>query len=93
MNGDSPSDQRPRVIDAKTWAAKPVDAFAASQSRSCGCSSCLGCLGAIAALVILISLLDVVIAAVSFALPGFVTGAICILIVLGLFKLFRWLFS
>ena len=44
-------------------------------------------------MVILISLMDVVIAAVSFALPGFVTGAICVLIVLGLFKLFRWLFS
>ena len=93
MNGDSPSGQRPRVIDAEEPPADPVGRFVASRSGGCGCSGCLGCLGTIAAVVLLISFLDVALAAVSFALPGFVTGAICVLVVLGIFKLAKWLFS
>ena len=93
MNGDPPTDQRPKVIDAKAWSATTGNAFASSRSRGCGCSSCLGCLGAITALVLLISFLEVVIATVYFALPGFVTGAVCVLLLLGIYRLFKWLFS
>lgn len=93
MNGDSPSDQRPRVIDAEEPPADPVGRFAAARSGGCGCSGCLGCLGTIAVVILLISFLDVALAAVSIALPGFVTGALCVLALLGLFKLGKWLFS
>lgn len=93
MNGDSPSDQRPIVIEAEPPPASSATRFAPHRSGGCGCSSCLGCLGAIAVVALLISFLDVAFAAVAFALPGFVTGALCVLVVLGLFKLAKWLFS
>ena len=93
MNGDIPSHQRPRVVDAEEPPADPVGRFAASRRGGCGCSGCLGCLGTVAAVVLLISFLDVALAAVSIALPGFVTGAICVLVVLGIFKLAKSFFS
>lgn len=89
MNGGSPSDQRPRVIEIQ--ASVPAGStFGKSQSTGCGCT---GCLGTIAALLLVVWALDAVIAGLTLALPGFLAGAVCVLILLGLFRLARWLFS
>lgn len=50
-------------------------------------------MGTIAALVLVIWALDAVIAGLALALPGFLAGAVCVLLLLGLFRLARWLFS
>ena len=92
MNGGSSSDQRPRIIEIQ--ASGPSEGtFAKSRSTGCGCTGCLGCLGTIAALVLVIWALDAVIAGLALALPGFLAGAVCVLLLLGLFRLARWLFS
>ena len=92
MNGGSPSDQRPRIIEIQ-GSVPPGGTFGKSRSTGCGCTGCLGCLGTIAALLLVVWALDAVIAGLTLALPGFLAGAVCVLLLLGLFRLVRWLFS